>query len=37
MLYREDPRNRNYDEKKYYRIYDESKNIDLKNKLNTFF
>lgn len=35
-LYRENPRNRNYDEKKYNRIY-ASKNTDLKSKLNAVF
>ena len=35
-LYREDPRNRNYDKKKYNRIY-ASKNTDLKSKLNVVF
>lgn len=35
-LYRENPRNRNYDEKKYNRIY-ESNNIDFKGKLNAVF
>ncbi len=35
-LYRENPRNRNYDEKKYNRIY-ESNNIDFKSKLNAVF
>ena len=35
-LYRENPRNRNYDEKKYNRIY-ASKNADLKSKLNAVF
>jgi len=36
ILYREDQRNRNYDEKKYNRIY-ESNNIDFKSKLNAVF
>jgi len=35
-LYRENLRNRNYDEKKYNRIY-ASKNADLKSKLNAVF
>ena len=35
-LYRENPRNRNYDEKKYNRIY-ANKNTNLKSKLNAVF